>query len=242
MTDPGSEGRTGGDGRTGEGLPGRWPAPVRAAAENLSDAAMARVMDQRGVRVEDYLTVLASLTGEAVLVASGVLDIESSDLTPGAPVFGDPMNALLSGDQLDPAAAPPGSVVGVLVGALVPDVVPLEAFADLRGPYQRVAAGVGSAAWGSVVTSVPEANRPTVLPIQVAFELRPNVDEAAARAGLPRDRRHEVCALALALGIRLARDAIDPRVAVTLALDVSFGMAKMVPMSRRAFATMTSPE
>lgn len=219
-----------------------WPPEVRAAAEAISDAAMARVMDQRGVRVEDYVAVLASLTGEAVLVASGVVDIEASELTPGAPVFGDPMNELLTGDQLDPAAAPAASVVGILVGELVPGVVPMEAFAGLRETFQRVAAGVGTAAWGNVVTGVPEDNRPTVLPIQVAFELRPNVDQAMERASLSRDRRHHVTALALAIGVRLTKDAIDPKIAVALALDVSVGMAKMAPMSRRAFAALAKPD
>lgn len=222
--------------------PDIFDAAARKAASALVDTAIARVQDPGGrVRAEDFLAVLAALTGEATLVASGVMDIEATDLTPGAPVFGDPMNLLLTGDQLDPAAAPPGSVVGVLVRELVPDVVPLDAFADLRGAYARMAAGVGAAGWGGVVTSVPEANQPRVLPIQVAYELREAVGDALGQSGLPAARRHELCALALASGLRLAKGAIDPRVAVTLALEVTFGMAKMVPMSRRAYEAMAKP-
>lgn len=224
---------------SGPWQPGTFDAAARKAASALVDTAIARVQDPGGrVRAEDFLAVLAALTGEATLVASGVMDIEATDLTPGAPVFGDPMNVLLSGDQLDPAAAPADSVVGVLVRELVPDVVPMDAFADLRGAYARMAAGVGAAGWGGVVTSVPEANQPRVLPIQVAYELRDAARDALGQSGLPPARRHELCALALAGGLRLAKDAIDPRVAVTLALEVTFGMAKMVPMSRRAYEAM----
>ena len=63
--------------------------PFEPAAVALRDVALAYVQDERGVRVEDYVTVLAAATGEAAIVASGVIDIEHNELTPGAAVFGD---------------------------------------------------------------------------------------------------------------------------------------------------------
>lgn len=220
---------------------GHSPA-VRSASETLSTAALSRVKDPATgrVRVEDYLAVLASITGEAALVASGVIDVEAAGLTPGSPIFGDPMNALLTGDQLDPAKAPATSVVGVLVGALVPETVPLEAFGELERIYRQVATGVGSVAWGMVPLSVPDDNCPAVLPIQVAFELRPAVETALGASGLPASGRHVLCALALANGLRLVGDAMDRQVAVTLSLEIAFGMAKMTPMSRAAFEAMAA--
>jgi hypothetical protein len=210
---------------------------IRAAASRLAHAALVRVEDpaKRRVRVEDYLATLASVTGEAALVAAGAFDVEASDITPGSPVFGDPINAVLSGDTSDWTAVPPDSVAGILVGELVPQPVPLEYFGSLDELYRHVAGHVGSAPWGSVRVGVPVDNQPAVLPLQVAFELRPAVDAADAEAGIPARRRHVPCAVALAEGIRQVQGAIDLHVAMTIALQVTFGMAKMAPMSRRAF-------
>jgi hypothetical protein len=210
---------------------------VRAAAQQLAQAALARVQDPATgrVRVEDYLTALAAITGEAALVAAGVLDIETSEILPGSPVFGDPINVVLSGDGSDLAGVPPESVAGILLGELVPDTVALDDFGSLERLYRHVAASVGAAPWGAVLTTVPSGSQPTVLPLQIAFELRPAVDAAVVGSGLDRADRHVPCALALAAGLKQVREAIDIRVGLTLALEVVFGMAKMAPMSRRAF-------
>ena len=62
-----------------------FSAEVRGAAETLAGAALARVQEPATgrVRVEDYLTVLGSITGESALVAAGVVDVESSEIPPG---------------------------------------------------------------------------------------------------------------------------------------------------------------
>jgi hypothetical protein len=180
------------------------------------------------------------MTGEAALVAAGVFDVEASDITPGSPVFGDPINAVLSGDTTDWTAVPPDSVAAILVDELVPRVVPLEQFGSLEDLYRHVAGQVGSAPWGAVSVDVPVDNQPAVLPLQVAFELRSAVDTAVAEAGIPGRLRHVPCAVALAEGIRQVQGAIDLRVAMTIALQVAFGMAKLAPMSRRAFDAQSS--
>jgi hypothetical protein len=210
---------------------------VRAAAERLAAAALVRIQERPSgrARVEDYIAVLGSITGEAALVAAGVFDIETSGLAPGSPVFGPQINEILTGDTDTLGELPPTSVVAVLVRELVPGVVPIEMFDRLGDVYRHVAASVGSAAWGRVATTAGEDHRPTILPIQVAFELRGAVDAAQAAAGLPRNLRHIPCALAPALGLRQVASSIEMRLAVTLALEVTFGVAKMIPMSKAAF-------
>ena len=80
---------------------------------SIREAAIAFVQADGGVRVEDYLTCLGALTGEAALAAAG-FDVEGHDLTPGSPLLYEPVNQVLSGDQATVAGSPPGSVVGVL--------------------------------------------------------------------------------------------------------------------------------
>jgi hypothetical protein len=120
--------------------------------------------------------------------------------------------------------------------------MPLIAFGSLSDLYRSVVAGVGSTPWGAVPLSVPEENLPTVLPLQVAFELRPIVEAASGEIRLPQSRRHLPCAIGLADTLKQVQQAIDSGVAVRLALEVVFGTAKMAPMSRRAFATVSGSD
>ena len=206
-----------------------------AAAAAIADGALRYVQDEAGrVRVEDYLTCLGAVTGEATLLASGVLDVEQTDMAPGSAVFGDPINVVLSGDKAELEDAPSESVVGVLVRALVPSVFAIEVFPSLKSVYEHVAKSVGNAPWGEVATSVPDENKPTVVPLRAAFEMRPLVDAAYESGNVELSRRHIPCAMALATALEQTRQAIDPSVAVKLALEVTFGMAKVVPMSRAA--------
>ncbi|MGZ6273192.1 MAG: hypothetical protein ACXWM8_02715 [Candidatus Limnocylindrales bacterium] len=212
---------------------------VRKSAAQLSAVALRYVQEESGaVRVEDYVAVLATLTGEAALVAADLFDIETSTITPGAPVFGDAINRILSGDQADVAKCPADSVVGILVSELVPATVPLDLFGPLDRFYAWVAESVGKAAWGNVTTSVAAGNKPRIMPVRVAFELRGAVDAAQSKAGLARDLRHVVCAVALAECLKQVKLACDMTMAVTLAMEVAFGTAKMAPMSRAAFETV----
>jgi len=226
----------------GSGTAAVTPA-VRKSAAQLAKVALGYVQEESGtVRVEDYVTVLATLTGEAALLAADLYDIETSTITPGAPVFGDAINCNLSGDQSDLAKCPADSVVGILVSELVPATVPLDLFRPLDGLYAWVAASVGKAAWGNVTTSVAASNKPHVMPLRLAYELRGAVDAAQSKAGLARDLRHVVCAVALADCLKQVKPACDMSMAVTLAMEVAFGTAKMAPMSRAAFETVARSE
>ena len=208
------------------------------AAQKILAAALARVTDPPGtsrVRVEDYVTAVAAVTGEAAIVAAGI-DIEALDITPGAALFGDRINQILTGDTADLDKLPADTVVGILVASLVPDVVALADFGSLEDLYRSVAEHVGDREWGYVYVSVGAEHAPSIPPIRLAFELRPAVDTACADAGIAPEQRHQPCALALARALDQVKEAIDIKLGLRLALQVVFGMAKMAPMSRRAFA------
>ena len=211
------------------------PTDLEPVVLAVRDAALRLVQDDRGVRVEDYLTALAAAAGEAALVDADLFDIEANDMTPGAAVFGDAINEVLTGDATVVDAVAPTSTVGVLVDQLVPAVVGLDAFDGIEARFARVAAAAGSLPWGEVAVAVPDDHRPWVLPLRVAFELRPVVVAAAEAAAPSGWRRHQVVAAALASAVTQAAEALDPTTSVGLALDVTFGMAKVVPMSRAAF-------
>lgn len=219
--------------------PSRQPAAVQRPTEAIRDAALRRVQTRDGrVRVEDYLTALAAATGEAVVVDAGIFDIEAPPpgMTPGSPIFGDPLNVVLSGDKASLAEATPDSVVGILRDQLVPETVAAGDFPSIDEVYRHVAASVGKAPWGEVTVSVPDDNHPTLPPLRLAFELRDTVAAAEHAAKLPSGQRHVLCALALALGLAQVNTAIDPAIGVRLALEVTFGVAKLTPVPKTALS------
>lgn len=202
-------------------------------AEELAQLAFESVLDEQGVRVEEFVSVLAAATGEAVIVSAGLFDIEDNDMTPGTPVFGDVINTLLSADVTDVAdVAGSTSVVGVLIDELVPATVPLSAFDVLDELYGQVAAATGSLEFGEVPITVDPDNRPFQPPLRYAVEFRGAVDHVASQHAVPDAERYKLCAAALADAIRQTSGAIDPQIAVRLALDVIFGVAKLVPVPR----------
>ena len=216
-------------------------AAARAASEKITAAALARVADPphtQRVRVEDYLTALGAVTGESAIVDAGI-DIEKLDIAPGAALFGDQINHVLTGDTADLSMVPADSIVGILVAELVPRVVALADFGSLEDLYKSVAANVGKTEWGMVHLTVGDDHLPTISPLRLAFELRPAVVAACSAAGVGVGQRHQACALALAGGLDQVREAIDIKVGLKLALEVVFGMAKVAPMSRRAFKDAT---
>lgn len=199
---------------------------------SIREAAIGFVQADGAVRVEDYLTSLAALTGEAALAAAG-FDVEGHDLRPGSGLFFEPVNEVLSGDQGSLDGAPAGSVAGVLRDGWVPALVP--AMPEPDALYRHVASTITEAAWGHVVTTTGDDHRPWVMPLAAAYELRPAVLAAEAAQGTPIGERHLLTATALLEAGHEVAGAIDPSVAVQLALEVVWGMAKTAPMTKAAF-------
>jgi hypothetical protein len=200
---------------------------MAAAEMAVRDAAIEMVQNEQGVRVEDYLATLAAATGEGALAAAG-FDVAGHDLTPGSGLFFEPVNALLTGDPLvDPV--PAASVYGIVAAGATSPPAPTEL-------YEHVARSVGASEWGQVALTVAEDNRPWILPIRAAFDLRSAVAGVEAAHGLAIAQRHVLMATALRAALGQVAGAIDGAIAVRIALEVTFGMAKMAPMSDAAFA------
>jgi hypothetical protein len=213
-------------------------ARLRAVAQELAGVALGMVKEPETgrVRVEDYLTVLAAASGEAVLAASGIIDIESNTMNPGSVILGAPINMLLSGDVGSYAAVPADSVLGVLLVRLVPEFVPLEAFGSLETLFKGTMDRIEKAPWGFIATSLPEEHQSTIMPLKAAFDLRDVVSAAQDMVDLPIERRYLLCVYSLAFALEQTRSAIEPDIAVTLSLEVLFAMAKRVPVPKSAFS------
>lgn len=223
----------------GPAAPSGPPLRLREVAERLAHAALAMVRDPAGggVRVEDYLTLLSAAAGEAVLVATGLIDPEqpAEGSAPGRAVFGDPVNMLLTGDMAVFRSAAPGSVAATLMALLVPAVFDAEHFAVVDNVYMVLPDSLGRIEWGAVATTVPDENKPRIPLLQAAFHLRDYVDSAQRLLGVPTGRRHVPCIHALAVALRETRHAIAPEVAIALSMEVLFAAARTVPVPRATY-------
>ena len=207
------------------------------SAVRIAALGLVQTPDGR-VRVEDYLTVLAAAAGEASLAAAG-FDVEGHDLAPGSGLFFDPVNAVLTGDPLTRPAAP--GTVWSLIEPLGGSLAPAAVLPDPAALYRFVVEHLGQADWGRVSTSVGPDHEPTVLPLRAAYDLRPGVLEVEQRFGAPVQDRHIVTTAALIAALEQTRAAIDVPVALRLAVEILFGMAKMAPMTARAMITSAQP-
>ena len=98
-----------------------------------------------------------------------------------------------------------------------------------------VTRSVSALEWGRFSTSVEERFQPDVSPLRFAFELRAHVDKVMAHHKVALTLRHVPLAMAIAAAVRRAAAAgVDVHAPLTVAIETTFGMAKMVPMSQRA--------
>lgn len=187
------------------------------------------------VRVEELLSAAAAIVGERCIEAAGDFDARNHAFTPGSRVFSDNVNELLCGEVANAAAAPADSVIGVLRDRIAGSGYELKDFPSLEEIFRSFAAGIGDAAdWGRVPLTVPDENRPFLMPLRAAYETRVHIDRMLPAGGDAKSRLH-VVTLALAEALIAVAEAIDHPLALRLALETVNGMAKTAPMTDEAF-------
>ncbi|MEO3937557.1 hypothetical protein V3N99_12465 [Dermatophilaceae bacterium Soc4.6] len=205
------------------------------AETRIREAAIRLVQEPGGgVRVEDYVATLAAATAEAALAAAG-FDVEHHDLVPGSLLTYDAVRARLTGDPVT-SPAPVGTVWSLLE-PLAGRAVPESAFPDAAQLYAQTEHQLISAEPGTVVTTVGADHAPARPPLRQAYELRPAVLETERLFGAAVADRHVVTATALRSAIDQTKSAIDPAIALRLALEVLFGVARLAPMRSDVIAT-----
>lgn len=192
------------------------------------------------VRAEDLITTAASIAGESCIAVAGNFNPRKHEFVPGSRVFSDKVNELFSGDMPDATinALPANSVVGILRDKLTAAGYDKSDFPSLKMIFEHFAANIGQQSdWGKVPLSVPEQNHPFVLPLRVAYETRPLVDQILAPLSSSEERLR-ASVVALAESLVAVRQVLDNKVAILLALQTVNGMAKTAPMTDDAIRTI----
>jgi hypothetical protein len=167
---------------------------------------------------------------------AGEFNPRKHQFVPGSRVFSEGVNQIFSGNSAKLETAPADSIVGLLRDRLLPAGYSSADFPPLEGIFKGFAGGIGNKSeWGKVPLSVPDGNKPFVLPLQVAYETRPLVDRIFQPLPSRRQRLH-AGVLTLARALIAVQQAIDKRIALALALETVNGMAKTAPMTDEAMA------
>jgi hypothetical protein len=207
--------------------------------KQLVGLIMDRLTKGNRIRAEDAICAAATIVGERCIDVAGDYPLREHDLTPGSRIFSDRVNELLCGDQADTAIAnlPPQSVYGVIRASLSNDSYPDDKYPTLTSVFGGYAAGVGKAEdWGKVPVTVLPHNHPSIVPLQFGFETRDKVDAILHSIASDKPRCLVIASNALAALLNRMIGTIAPDVALRLAFEITNGMAKTAPMTKKAFA------
>jgi len=207
----------------------------------LVELVMKRLTERGNrIRAENAICAAAAIVGERCIDAAGDFPLRDHNLPPGQRVFSDRANQLLCGDIPDAAIdnLPPQSVYGILRAGLSTDAYPTAQFPTLVSVFAGFAAGIGNPQdWGKVPVTVLPRNHPTTIPLQFAFETRDKVDAILHPVSANKMHCLTLCTRALVSLLSHMSKAIEPDVALRLAFEITNGMAKTAPMTKRASAT-----
>jgi hypothetical protein len=214
------------------------PTPDPASCGHvLYEFLLASLGDQRGVRVEDFVSACATIVGERCIAVAGDFPVRTHTMAPGSRVFSTRINELLCGDSEsdDLRAVPSESVFGLLRDRLTTGKYLVSEFPSLKAIFELFAASVGNAdEWGKAPLSVPEQHRPFLLPLRVAYNTRKKVDLFYEPLGADPALHLRASVLALAEALYDVADAIDHKLVLLLAFETINGMGKTAPMTDAA--------
>ncbi len=208
----------------------------RACAHELYEYLCRAIGKDNRIRVEDLITTAASIVAERCIETAGDFNPRQHQFVPGARVFSTKVNELFSGDTSDLNEVPSESIVGILRDQLLAAGYNRDDFPSLEAVFEYYAAHVGNKSdWGKAPLSIPNDNKPFVLPLRVSYESRPIVDRLFQTLDTP-EQRLRAAVLTLVEALVAVRQVADNRMVLTLALETINGMAKTAPMTDEAMA------
>lgn len=213
---------------------------ISALRTKLVDYILKVLTDKDGrIRAEDAISAAATIVAERCIDAAGDFDLRNHNYHPGSRVFSEATNALFCGDMVSDNVdeIPPGSIIGILRSKLDGQTYSSESFPALSAVFKGYASRIGDPkCWGKVPLSVPEENHPFTLPLRVGYETRASVDEILTPIQSDKTLSLQVATEALASILNMISKVMNPRIALTLAIETINGMMKTAPMTARALA------
>ena len=188
------------------------------------------IQTQQGVRVEDAICVMSTIVAERCITIANEFSINDHDFEPGSAIFSEKVNEILVG----PTAVEnwenlPEECVFARIKRKLDSHFKNSPFPSLIEIFEAYAKNVNTSEWGNLILSVPEENKPSILPLQAGYETRKYIDQ---HINLENDEKtlriviNAICDILIE-----TKTALDPVIALTLTFEIINGMSKTATMT-----------
>lgn len=188
------------------------------------------IQTKNGVRVEDAICLIATIVAERCIKVSNEYSIDSHEYGPGDAILSQKINEVLTGDNITQSweSIPNESVFGKIRDRILPSFN-LQDFPVITSIFENYIQNVGKSEWGNLILSIPNENKPFILPLQAGYETRKYVDQNIYTENDKKTLQITINALSNILVE--TKNAIDPKITLTLTFELINGMAKMATMT-----------
>ncbi|MDH7448193.1 hypothetical protein [Aquimarina sp. 2201CG14-23] len=212
---------------------------VEKLTKTLVNYVYDHVQTEKGVRVEDALCVMSTIVAERCIKIANEFSVNEHDFDPGSVIFSEKINELLVG----PIAVKnwnnlPEQCVFARIKRKIDSHFNQIPFPSLSRIFETYAKNVGESEWGNLTLSVPDENKPSVLPLQAGYETRKFVDQ---NINLESDEKTlRIVINAICRVLIDTKMVLDPSVALTLTFEIINGMSKTATMTDKKMIELQS--
>lgn len=207
------------------------PKPsVEKLTKNLINYVYSSIQTEKGVRVEDALCLIATIVAERCIKISNVFNIDEHDFEPGSAIFSERINQILVGSKaIENWSELPNECVFSRIKRKIDSHFDENSFPMLNEIFEAYATNVGKSDWKNLPLTIPENNKPYLLPLQVGYETREYVDK---HINLENDEKtlriviNTICRILIE-----TKMAIDSSIALTLTFEMINSMSKTATMT-----------
>ena len=213
----------------------RKPNEIKIAHE-IEKFVFDGVQNEKGIRVEDVILVMATIVAERCIDMVGEYDLRDHDYPPASIVFSDKINSLLVGNNvpIDWDQLPKESVFGMLYHKTKPSF-PANSYPPIKNVFEYFAKHAGEPIeFGNIPLSIPKDNYPFFNPLKSGYDSRPSIDEIFKPVLNEKAKCLSITIHSLSNIILKTRNVIDPAVGLLLSFETINGVSKLASLTDKA--------
>ncbi|KZS39028.1 hypothetical protein AWE51_10700 [Aquimarina aggregata] len=203
---------------------------VEKLTKKLVNFVYDSVQTEKGVRVEDALCVMSTILAERCIKIAGEFSIYKHNFEPGSAIFSEKINEILVGSvAVENWNELPEDAIFSKIKRKIDSHFSKKPFPALTKIFEGFAKNIGESEWGNISLSVPNENKPSILPLQAGYETRKYVDDTINLESDEKTLRIVINAICRVLID--TKMALDSSIALTLVFEIINGMSKTATMT-----------
>ena len=209
-------------------------------SKNIVDYVYAFVQTQKGIRVEDAICLICTIVAERCIEAASEYSINDHNFEPGSALFSDKINELLVGPvSVNNWNRLPKECVFAQIKTKIDSQFEIDFFPSLTEIFENYAKNVGKTEWGNLNLTVPDNNKPFLLPLQAGYESRKFINKNFHTESTK--ELLEITLNAMAMILIETKMALNPSITLFLTFEIINGMSKTASMTDKKMQELNSP-